>query len=429
MSATDHTKNYNLTQFLPTDKPSWESDYNSDMEKIDTALKDISEKPGIPGPQGEPGKNGENGENGADGKSAYQIAVENGFEGTEEEWLASLKGKDGKNGTDGTNGTDGEDGQSAYQIAVNNGFVGSEEEWLASLKGKDGTDATVDITQEEGVSMTAVMSQDATTKGMQGIREKIVSDLLSYYTKAEVDQMISTIPKFAIAVVETLPTENISATTVYLVPSGESSPNLYKEYIYVDGKWESLGEQSVDLSDYYTKSQAFELFVPQTRTVNGQALSDNINIAIPDKTSQLQNDSDFVDTKALATKADKFVSKILIPNAVRQGIPITSNSAPLENVNFDMENGTWLLSAFIYADIVTTTPVTLTIALLLDGNTSTNWTYDLLIPGNFNGELTYTATSLFIKKLARNDMRIRYRISGNGTATLQSRSLNGIKLI
>ena len=30
---------------------------------------------------------------GLDGKSAYQIAVENGFEGTEEEWLASLKGE------------------------------------------------------------------------------------------------------------------------------------------------------------------------------------------------------------------------------------------------------------------------------------------------------------------------------------------------
>lgn len=31
------------------------------------------------------------GNNGEDGKSAYQIAVENGFEGTEEEWLESLK--------------------------------------------------------------------------------------------------------------------------------------------------------------------------------------------------------------------------------------------------------------------------------------------------------------------------------------------------
>jgi hypothetical protein len=29
------------------------------------------------------------------GKSAYDIAVENGFVGTEAEWLESLKGKDG----------------------------------------------------------------------------------------------------------------------------------------------------------------------------------------------------------------------------------------------------------------------------------------------------------------------------------------------
>ena len=35
---------------------------------------------------------------GVDGKSAYQIAVDNGFIGTEAEWLASLRGADGKDG-------------------------------------------------------------------------------------------------------------------------------------------------------------------------------------------------------------------------------------------------------------------------------------------------------------------------------------------
>ena len=38
---------------------------------------------------------------GADGKSAYEIAVEHGYVGTEEEWLASLHGADGKDGKDG----------------------------------------------------------------------------------------------------------------------------------------------------------------------------------------------------------------------------------------------------------------------------------------------------------------------------------------
>ena len=41
------------------------------------------------------------------GKSAYEVAVDNGFTGTEQEWLESLKGKDGKDGKDGVNGTSG----------------------------------------------------------------------------------------------------------------------------------------------------------------------------------------------------------------------------------------------------------------------------------------------------------------------------------
>lgn len=44
------------------------------------------------------------GTQGPPGKSAYEIAVENGFEGTEQEWLESLKGQDGKDGADGKDG-------------------------------------------------------------------------------------------------------------------------------------------------------------------------------------------------------------------------------------------------------------------------------------------------------------------------------------
>ena len=78
---------------------------------------------------------------GQDGKSAYEIAVEHGYVGTETEWLASLHGADGqngRNGTNGRNGADGADGKSAYQVAVEHGYVGTEAEWLESLKGKDG---------------------------------------------------------------------------------------------------------------------------------------------------------------------------------------------------------------------------------------------------------------------------------------------------
>lgn len=47
---------------------------------------------------------------GADGKSAYEIAVEHGFAGSETEWLESLKGKDGEKGEQGEQGIQGEKG-------------------------------------------------------------------------------------------------------------------------------------------------------------------------------------------------------------------------------------------------------------------------------------------------------------------------------
>ena len=39
MTATNHTKNYNLSQFAGTDRPTWLGDYNGDMSKIDAQLK------------------------------------------------------------------------------------------------------------------------------------------------------------------------------------------------------------------------------------------------------------------------------------------------------------------------------------------------------------------------------------------------------
>ena len=39
MTATNHTENYNLSQFVGTDRPTWLVDYNGDMSKIDAQLK------------------------------------------------------------------------------------------------------------------------------------------------------------------------------------------------------------------------------------------------------------------------------------------------------------------------------------------------------------------------------------------------------
>jgi hypothetical protein len=101
---------------------------------------------------------------GGDGLSAYEVAVENGFIGTEVEWLESLvgdtgpqgpSGAAGTNGTNGTQGIQGEAGLSAYEIALDNGFVGTEAEWLDSLVGEQGPQGIQGIQGIQGPTGTA----------------------------------------------------------------------------------------------------------------------------------------------------------------------------------------------------------------------------------------------------------------------------------
>ena len=67
--------------------------------------------------------------NGVDGLSAYEVAVKNGYEGTVEQWLASLVGEAGEKG---------QIGKSAYDLAVENGYSGTVQQWLVSLIGEVG---------------------------------------------------------------------------------------------------------------------------------------------------------------------------------------------------------------------------------------------------------------------------------------------------
>ena len=85
--------------------------------------------------KGEDGDDGLPGVNGSHGLSAYEIAQEAGFTGTEAEWLASLVGTPGQDGIDGDQGVPGINGRSAYELAVESGFEGNLEDWLASLHG------------------------------------------------------------------------------------------------------------------------------------------------------------------------------------------------------------------------------------------------------------------------------------------------------
>lgn len=99
---------------------------------------------------------------GADGKSAYDIAVDNGYAGSQSQWLASLKGDKGDVGATGAQGVKGDkgdvgatgaqgvqgdkgdkgdvgatgaQGKSAYEVAVENGYNGTAQDWLTSQSG------------------------------------------------------------------------------------------------------------------------------------------------------------------------------------------------------------------------------------------------------------------------------------------------------
>lgn len=109
---------------------------------LDEKIENIQLTPGPQGEKGDRGEQGLPGIDGQDGKSAYEIAKDAGFEGSESAWIASLKGEKGERGEKGESGeagVSGSDGKSAYEIAKElNPEITSESAWISSLKGETG---------------------------------------------------------------------------------------------------------------------------------------------------------------------------------------------------------------------------------------------------------------------------------------------------
>ena len=95
------------------------------------------------------------GANGKDGRSAYEIAIENGFVGTVAEWLESLKGRDGIDGKDGLPGKDGKDG--ADGLPGKDGTNGKDGR--DGIDGKDGV--SPDLTNYPDTDAVKALIQDA----------------------------------------------------------------------------------------------------------------------------------------------------------------------------------------------------------------------------------------------------------------------------
>ena len=108
---------------------------------------------GIDGTNGKDGINGTNGEN---GKSAYEIAKDNGFVGSEDDWLDSLKGEKGDNGSNGANGLNGKEVVLRVTSTMIQWKYDTDTEWndlipLNSLKGKDGKDGINGSNGRDGI--------------------------------------------------------------------------------------------------------------------------------------------------------------------------------------------------------------------------------------------------------------------------------------
>ena len=179
--------------------------------------------------------NGANGEKGSDGKSAYQIAVEQGYQGSESDWLSSLKGDKGEKGNTGAKGNPGQDGaegKSAYAIAVEHGYEDSEEKWLLSLKGEKGDTGERGEKGDTGDRGLQGVPGEKGEKGDAGVAGKDGTDGFS---------PIANVVKNGSVITITITDKN-GTTTVTLTEGAAADLTPYAKVTYVDEKVQELSD-------------------------------------------------------------------------------------------------------------------------------------------------------------------------------------------
>ena len=206
-----------------------------------------------------------------------------------------------------------------------------------------------------------------------GYITKDVNDLVSYYDKTEVDNMISTIPKFSIKVVDELPTEDISSTTIYLLRV--EGDDHFEEWVYVDNEWDKLGDGNIDLSDYATYDY-----------VNGK-LADKADIAslsavafsgrYEDLTGQPVNLSQFANDVGYLTEVpDGSVSRAKLSSELNANLTAVENAVDgLQNSVRDLSN--------TKADKTTVSALSDTVALKADKSELPTKTSDITNDSGF----------------------------------------------
>ena len=191
--------------------------------------------------------NGANGEKGTDGKSAYQIAVEQGYQGSESDWLSSLKGDKGEKGNTGAKGNpgqDGADGKSAYAIAVEHGYEDSEKKWLLSLKGEKGDTGErgeKGETGQQGEQGPKGEKGDPGDRGLQGIPGEKGEKGDTGVAGKDGFSPIANIVKDGSVITITITDKN-GTTTVTLTEGAAVDLTPYAKVNYVDEKVQELSD-------------------------------------------------------------------------------------------------------------------------------------------------------------------------------------------
>ena len=167
------------------------------------------------------------------------------------------------------------------------------------------------------------------------------------YTKDEVDEMFSQLTGLKGEIVDSLPTENISLNTIYMVPHA-TKENSYIQFMYINGTWANIGSTDIDLTNYATKEDLDK----KVDKEDGLGLSqNNLTDELVFEIEKIKDKVDKEDNKGLSTNdlTDDLLAEI---NKVKDK---QDALIPGDNIVIDPETNTISASGDIAVDYEKTT--------------------------------------------------------------------------